>query len=443
MNPTRMLVRASALGLVITALWATRGGPASAQATPPAEPAAPASAGEPEDDAAAPDVGDTIANKAPPALRNPALQVEGHAEFIKKLERYSGREQPAIVYYGAEILKMDPQFVVDGRSGLEKLYLRDYKGAKAHFDGMTARWPGTALAPVGQVLVWQAMMLENFDFKYEAQYQNSYKRARQELEEAMLQPGNEGWENFIFAGILGIDAIHVMRHEDYMTALNRGYEAMKYVKKSKELAPDFPDTMLGDGLFNYWVSVISMSSKAIPDIGDRRQQGIQQMMKVESEGVFLGPPATLGLTFTWIEENKRKEALVSALRNHRAYPDNVINNLVLSRVYMSNRNFAESEKVLRGVLTVAPENQRAHYYLGRLYLRWNKIAQAQASFDRYLAFQDVSDYDRAVTLYYVGTIHSRQKDYAKAEEYYRQAWKLGKIKRARYRLDSMKEQGKK
>ena len=432
MNATRTLARIGAPGLLLACLWALSGGVAAAQD-------APAPPATDEDETKGADVGDTISGDHPPELKAEATSTQPHTAFEQKLATYEGRPLPAIVYYGAQVLKMDPQFVADCRLGLEKLYLRDYKGAKAHFDGMGAKWPGTALAPVGQILVWQAMMLENFDFKYESQYQTSYKRARQELEEALLQPGNEAWENFILAGILGIDAIHVMRHEDYMTALNRGYEAMKYVKKAKELAPGFSDAILGDGLFNYWVSVISMSSKAIPDIGDRRQQGIQEMKTVEAEGVFLGPPATLGLTFTWIEENKNKEALASALRNHNAYPDNVINDLVLSRVFMYNRKYADSERTLQHVLAVAPDNERAHYYLGRLYLRQSKNDLAEASFGKYLAFSDVSDYDRAVALYYLGVVHTRHKDLAKAEECYKQAWKLGRIKRAKSRLDRMKD----
>ena len=39
----------------------------------------------------------------------------------------------------------------------------------------------------------------------------SFDIARQDLERARLQPGNDAWENFLMGAILGVDAIHELR----------------------------------------------------------------------------------------------------------------------------------------------------------------------------------------------------------------------------------------
>jgi len=359
-----------------------------------------------------------------------------------QLAKHAGKPLPPITYLASEWLSVPPEFVHECRQGLDKIFLRDYKGAKAQFDKMAVVNRGWGVGTVGQVLVWQALMLENFDFKYESQYQTAHRASRMELEEALQIPGNEAWENFLLAGILGIESIHLMRQEEFVKALNRGYEAMKAVEKTQKLAPDFTDINLGDGLFNYWVSVVSKHTKLIPDMGDKREVGIQQLLLVERSAVFLQPPATLALTFTWIEEGKKREALKSGLRNHRKYPDNIINNQVLGRVYMYNRMYEDSERIFQHVMKVDPKNQRAHYYIARLYLRWGKLKKADSHLATYLAFTDIDNNQRADALYYLGNLRMRQKNQKDAEKAWKEAVKVAKHERSKRRLEKLKAKKK-
>ncbi len=384
------------------------------------------------------DVGDTIGGQRPPELDG-RLDIGSGNAFEQELASYEGRPYDPYCYYGARVLDLPPEFVHDGREAIDYLFHRDYPNAKKAFSTIATKYRGYGLGPVGQILVWQSLMIENFDFRFESQYKLAYKRARQELEESAMTPGNEAWEYFLLAGVLGIDSIHSMRREEVLTAVNRGYEAIKYAKKVKDHAPDFTDMQLGDGLFNYWLAVISRSTKLIPTSDDTRQLGIQQMETVEARGVYLGPPATLALTFTWIEEGKYRDALKSSLKNRRDYPKNVINNLVFGRIHMYLRNYDESEKAFKEVMDYAPENMRVHYYIGRLYNRWGKRDKAMSSFDKYLTYDGVSEYDQAVAWYYKGNIKYREKDYDTAEQYYKKAWKLAKLEKAKRKLDRIKE----
>ena len=52
--------------------------------------------------------------------------------------------------------------------------------------------------------------------------------------------------------ILGVDAIHELRKEDFLDAINQGYEAMKFIEIAKRKAQFFVDSQLGDGLWLYW-----------------------------------------------------------------------------------------------------------------------------------------------------------------------------------------------
>jgi tetratricopeptide (TPR) repeat protein len=349
-----------------------------------------------------------------------------------------GRLYSDKAYEGARVLSMDVDFVSDCLRAVELLYTRDYKASKAAFEAAGQKWPGSGLGPIGHVLIFQAMMLENFDYQYESQYELAAKRARQQLQEAMETPGNDAWEHFIYGGVLGVDSIHTMRKGSYLTALNRGIEAMKSVNKAKELAPEFKDVLLGDGLYNYWRTIITRSVKGMPDFGDNRSKGIELMQTVEREGIFLGPAASFALTYTWLEEGALKRALATALSIQQRYPNNVVNNLLVGRLYMYRRMYSNSEQTFLELLKISPDNQRSHYYLSRLYLRTKRLRLSETHIDKYLAFDLDKDY-RSRALYAKGLIYYRRKDYTTAKQLLEQAWKVGKLKRAKRRLEKIQK----
>ena len=346
------------------------------------------------------------------------------------------RLYPDQVYEGARVLNMDIKFVAACYEAVDLVYQRRYTEAKAAFEKAQHRYPMSALGPIGKVLIYQALMLENLDFAYEKQYELAAKQARQQLMEALEVRGNDAWEHFILGGVLGIDAIHSMRRGNYLTALNRALEAMKSVNRAKKIAPEFPDLKLGDGLYNYWRTVITRSVKGLPDFADNRTLGIEQLEYVQENGIFLGPAATFALTYTWLEEGALKRATQSALRNHRAYPENVVNNLMLGRLYMYRRKYSDSEKYFKLVVQVAPKNQRVYYFMTRMYLRQKRLDDAEKSVNTFLDF-DISKRDRALALLQKSLVYYRRKNWDVAESLANEAWSIGKLKRAKKRLASI------
>ncbi|MBK9369040.1 MAG: tetratricopeptide repeat protein [Deltaproteobacteria bacterium] len=341
-----------------------------------------------------------------------------------------GSQAPDTVNHAARLdalagpLNVDPALLHESWRGVELLYLRRYKDGKAHFDAMTTRWPLSGVGPAGNALLYQGMMMENFDFKWESQYNTHSSQAVQTLQAALKSPGAEPWERFLLGMMMGVESIHKMRKTDYFPALSRGLEAMEHLSVAQRLAPSFADAHLGDGLYLYWRSVVTLSHKALPSFGDARPEGIQKMQTVEREGVFLSPGATLGLAFTWIEERDTSRALEACQKNHRRYPDNVINNLVASRVHLSRRELTQSLKMLDEVLEDAPDNERAHYYYATVYLRMGRLDDAERALDKYLSFNLAPD-QRAQALYRKGDVALRREHFSAARGHYEQSASLG------------------
>ena len=379
--------------------------------------------------------GDSVTGRQPPPIEG-TIREDGLIVPTADEEREG--QYPARITNGAKMLNMDVEFVWECWKAMEGLYERDYAKSKETFAGIERRWRDSGVGPVGQALVWQALMLENFDFKYDAQYTASFNRGRQAMEQAMLSPGNEVWETFLLGALLGVDAIHKMRKEEFVTAINRGLEAMKYVSLAGEMAPQFVDAQLGDGLWLYWRSVVALNAPGVPAFSDERAKGIEMMQRAQRESVFLRPAAGHALTYTWIEEGEMNRALGLATRLSQAYPNNIVNLQVLGRIQMYKRQYAASETTFKRVLSIDDRNERVHYYLQRLYLRWGKYDQSLSHADQYLAY-DLSDYQKSYALYYKGNVYYKQKMWDEAESAYQAAWRANKLKRAKTKLERIKE----
>ncbi|MFH1468511.1 MAG: tetratricopeptide repeat protein [Pseudomonadota bacterium] len=382
------------------------------------------------------DEGTMTPHKAPPIEGLP--EEEARPSLRETLQREANRPYDNIVYIGADVLRMDPEFVHGARQGLEQIYLRDYPAAMEQFGALDKRWPETAVGPVGRGLIFQSLMLENFDFKYEGQYESNWAEARRRVTAATEVPGNDAWDYFMLVGVIGVEAMHATRKYQYVDALGKAYEAKRALDKCRESAPDFPDLVLADGIYDYWRSVVALNTKLIPDGEDKRAQGIEEMKYVETHGIFVSAPTILALTFTYLEERDLKRAMATSVRGHLHYPKNVINNLLLARIYLYMRRVQEAEQTLNQVLVDAPDNERVHYYLSLVYGRTKRLDQAITELEKYLGYQLIDEY-RATSLYRLGGLYYRKHEYAKAMDNYEKAYAVNKHRGAKRRIESMKK----
>jgi tetratricopeptide (TPR) repeat protein len=371
-----------------------------------------------------------------------APQIKGLRDDVSLVE-LSPEEQKAhmdkAAFDGAKELGVPFPFVQGVQQGMALLFLREYGNARAHFIALEERYPGTAVASVGQVLVWQGLMLENFDFKYDKQYQVALKAALKELKRVKKVSGSDGWEELLFAGMIGVDAIHSMRREKYIQALSRAFEAMEHISAAKEAAPNFPDLRLADGMYAYWRSIITLSIKGLPDYGDDRLSGIEHMEYVRDNGVFLAAPASLGLTYTWLEERRYKRAIKEGERNRAAYPDNIINNLVVARSYIKVKKYKRAIAILDHIQQVDSKNDRAHYYKAVALGREKRWDESVLSLQRYLKAPYLEPIHEAAAQYRLGRIYLNRKDYKAAESAFHRAVKLTKHAGAKKALNTIKD----
>jgi len=374
---------------------------------------------------------------AAPAWAGLTPDLQGPRDPTDAMDRPEVLVDP-IVEEGALALGMSPMFVHHARQGLELLYHRRYDDFRSYFSAMEKVFPGTAVGSIAEVLAWQAIMLEDFSFTHEAQWEQASSEARAKLESSLGQPGAEGWEHFMMAGISGIESIHAARKGRYVGALTLAFEAIDHAEHTREAAPQFTDLKLADGLYVYWRSALAGKIPMLGGYADRRDEGIALMQQVSARGVFLAAPARLSLAFAWLEENKFGKAADELRVNHEAYPDNVINEQMFGVSLMYGGKLDEALAAFDRVLALSATARRVRYYRGVTLYRAKRYAEAEAELRRYLGFDGLESYQISWARYRLGRVLEKQKRWPEAFEAYREANKADRHEGARRRMDHLK-----
>lgn len=337
----------------------------------------------------------------------------------------------------AEVLKLDLAFADRCRRAVEFIYARRYKDAKRELEALTVEHPTTGIGPAGMTVIYQALMFENFDFRYEREYKAAHAAALAQIRAGQLSPGNEAIEFFLQAGMAGIEGIHGMRRGQFLAAIGNGYDCVRALSEAKRAAPEFVDPLMGDGMYMYWRTVVARKTALIPDGVDEREAGMDLIRKVEKDGALMGPAATLALTYSYIENGDLRNALGRVMYGRLKYPDNVINNLTAGRVLTSLQRYDDAVTMYGHVLRAAPDNERAHYHLGVVHSRTRAFAEAEESFKRYLAFPAVQPEYRGQTWYRLGLLYARQSRVEEARAAYTEAVSVSQNEAARKALETL------
>lgn len=353
-----------------------------------------------------------------------------------------GRPLPPDAYRAADALHVAPEFASGVQAGLDLVYRRDYGAARDHFAALDTRFPDHVIRSLGDVVVWQSLMLENFDFRYDKQYWTASKQARAELAKAEAAPGNEAWEALVRATVLGIESIHTMRQESYLPALQLAFQSMNAIEDCRSKAPDFVDLELADGIYNYWRTVVTMQSKILPDFGDHRVEGIEQMQRVAREGMFIAPLASLSLAYTWLEEGNPEKALAETEVNAARYPDNVINNQMAGTLLHQLRRYDQALAAYDRIGSVDPKNDRVHYWRGTTLMKLGRLDEAKAELEKYLQAEHLEKWMRSYGLYRLGQVLARQEKYGDAMAKYEAAIAVDGNKSAKQQKERLQERRK-
>ena len=351
------------------------------------------------------------------------------------------REQAdAREFTGENSLGVETDLMRRTQEGLDMIYDRQYKEALRHFREVGEIYPDSPAGPFGRSVVFQAMMLENFDYSYRDTYRVEADKANALVESALRSPNQKGWHQFLYAGIVGLDGLDRVREGDYLTAFNKGWDAIDAMKKAKRAAPDFADPDLGIGIYNYWRTAITDKVDFLPRFGDHRAEGIRQMERARDHGLMVWAGASFALAYTYMEERDYDKAIAECLRVQSEYPDSIINNMLLGRIYTKAKDYDAAISTLERIQRTDPSNRRVLWHIGDTYYKSRRHNEEARQFFLQYLDKEIPSMFRCHSQYRLGQIAQRQRDYAEAARRFELALEANpKYSPAKKRLESVQK----
>lgn len=310
------------------------------------------------------------------------------------------------------------------QEGLELVYNHEYQEALQHFERVAIDFPDSALGPVGREITHQASMYEKHDFSAERAYLADASDAEALFRRGRRQADRAAWNAFLEGVHDGLDAMYLIRKGDNLGALNGAWDAMENMKKVERLAPDFHDVKLASGMYDYWRTVYTERIPALPAFGDKREEGLRQMREARNKGLLAPAPASLVLTYSYLEKGDLDAARAEAEWNRARYPDNVLNLMVLGRIQTKQRKNQEALATYEHAVSVAPEVSRAWFALGRQLERDRK--ELKRARDVYKTFieQAPTNEHKADGWYRIGLVEKKLRRYESSKYAFAQALQL-------------------
>lgn len=271
------------------------------------------------------------------------------------------------------------------------------------------------------MLVYQSQMLENGDFSKEKEYESAAKDAAKKLEKALKDPGQEVWDRMLVGGFYGVRGIHAMRKKRYFSAIDDGWEALSLMKWIKKKEPDFADTDLGLGAYDYFRSAMTRSVSWLPFFPDKRKQGIKAMERALVEAQYVRPIVQLVLVYAYIDERRYEDAITLASDLADRYPNNTLVRVQLGRAYSRKGRYAKSLEVFREVEKLQPDNKIVGYYLGANLVYEGKDLDTAETYLRAFIADPPSDEWRGWAYERLGDLYHKRKKTDIAMVYWKKA----------------------
>jgi tetratricopeptide (TPR) repeat protein len=336
------------------------------------------------------------------------------ALLLPGLAQAAWKDRSGKAFTGENPLGVNRAEFRSAQEGMELIYQRRYPEALQVFEVAGLDFPDSPLGPVGRSIVYQAQMFENYDFTWDRVYLQEAAEAEDRFKRVARSNDQKAWNLFLLAVHQGVNAMYQVRHNDYLAGFNLAWEALENVKKVQRLAPDFHDVQLALGLYNYWRTAMTENIDYLPKFGDHREEGLAQMRVAREKGLLAPAPASLCLTYSYMESKRWDEAVQEAMWARQRYPTSILNELTIGRVYMGMKRYDDALSAFNQVVALAPENARVYWQIGEVHYKSRKDNEAaKAAYGRYIESKPLPEY-KAHAHYRVGLVERRQRHFDEA-----------------------------
>lgn len=325
--------------------------------------------------------------------------------------------------------------------GQELGFSRNYPDALKLFRGLKSDYPASPAGYLGEILIYQIMMLEQEDMRFKSEFYKALEEGKKVYREVMVMPRPSSLDLMLAGGIIGLEGMQAAREQRWWHAYTRGTVARQIFNRIKKNDPSYIDADIGRGLYIYWRSVFTRLIKTLSIfISDKRDEGRKIVEEVAQNGNLAKKFAEVNLGIIAYEEKKYGDALKVFSELVAKYPKNVIIRNFRGRTFLAMKKFDLAVLDFKAALKVDKDLIRFHYMTGlALYQKADKKEFRKAIDEFTLAIEkEVSSNWKSYSYYWIGRIYEDLNDKALAIENYNKAYALNKgIENAKFRLHAL------
>lgn len=284
------------------------------------------------------------------------------------------------------------------------------------FKDLDRRWSWLPIGSLGQMLVYEGSMIENFDFRYQKEFEEAERRNRaamDKLDRAQLDA--LGW--LMFASSYGLSALNQARHHNWWSALENALKGIWCLSSAEELDPDHPDVKLGIGIYTYWRSVLTRSLWFLPFFSDRRSEGIAFMREGLSEEGIAGPVGKLTYAYAMRQEERWAEGVYFLTELEARFPNNILVRLLSGEIDIFLKHYKHAATQFRKVIEIDDSITRAYFLLGgTLLVEGKDVEEAERQLLYFVATEPEGDL-KGRAQYLLSVYYEKRGNKEKSEKY--------------------------
>lgn len=337
-----------------------------------------------------------------------------------------------------EVLLANRAIQIEATQAINNMYNFNYDAAERDFKWLTIKYPDH---PIGFFLLglneWWKIVPDTKNESHDDACLDNMNRAI-DLADDMLDDDDTDKEAAFFqAAAYAFKGRLYSERENWIKAAWAGKQAMKYLEKCRGFGDFSPELAIGDGLYNYyskWIPENYPSLKPMLVFFHKgvKAEGIKQLEYVSSNAFYTRMEAKYFLMQIYAMENQHQKAYYVAAQMHAMYPNNAFFHRYAARTAFMLSKADEAETLAQELLAnvemgkygyESTSGRYAAYILG--YINFNykhDLPKAKEYYQKTIDFALQNDskdsgYFLGANLA-LGKIHTSEKDYMKALQYF-------------------------
>ncbi|MFO8057223.1 MAG: hypothetical protein R6V10_08020 [bacterium] len=290
---------------------------------------------------------------------------------------FSGNASDQVIFPGRAHPRVSRDIIRAYNHALE----REYEKAREICLKLGRDLPDNPAAPTGEMVLYQVMMLENDDFRYDRRLRDAAVQAEAAARGYENKAEKTDWYYTLLGASYGIKGIYHLRRQEYLEGAYLGITALRYLKTAKEMNPKNYEARMGIGVYLYYRSAYSRYLP-LPWL-DRRDEGIAEVKLAGEKRDYLNEVSRIALYYIYVNEKDYQKALsyMDGLIEER--PGFPVFYQLAGRALMEKGDYKKAYSYYDRMRRIDPELYLPYFKLGECSLKLGRKKEAKRRLEKF------------------------------------------------------------